>query len=401
MYRPSIGRDSAEGRIGPGAWLVGALKLLASLKLTVALMALAIFLVFAGTLAQVSIDMWEVIDQYFSAYLAWINIQVFFPPSFFPELHAKIPAFYFPFPGGAAIGLAMIANLLAAHAVRFKVYARGWQLWLGLLVIATGAWVTWMVIDAGHNKEGFQGEPFFQWSTFWNVLQLLLLAIAVGLFWPLVRLTWYSREARYVEAVLIAAAQCGLVVLLSWIHSRDFALSDSSLRILWQVIQGTAAGLVLLPGCWLLFRRRAGIVLIHAGILLMMFGQYIATVYNVEERMAIREGQTIQYGEDIRTTELAVIDPSNPDYDDVVVVPRELLLASMKQRQKISDERLPFDIEVLEYYKNADLERLKPGESAPADQGLGKDYRIKPARPSAGASSDATVDLAAAYVRSV
>ncbi len=392
-------REQLRRAAGRTSVVLRLLGILASLKLTVVLMALAIFLVFAGTLAQVSIDMWEVIDQYFSAYLAWINIQVFFPPSFFPQLHAKIPAIYFPFPGGATIGLAMIVNLLAAHAVRFKIYASGWRLLLGLLVMATGAWITWMVIDAGHNKEGFQGEPFFEWSTFWNVLQLLLLAIAVGLFWPLLKLTWWSQTPRYLEAVLIAAAQCGLVVLLSWIHSTDFSLSPSSLRILWQVIQGTAAGLVLLPGCWLLFGRRAGIVLIHAGILLMMFGQYIATVYNVEERMAIREGQTIQYGEDIRTTELAVIDGSHPEYDDVVVIPRELLLASLARQQKISDERLPFDVEVLEYHKNADLVRRKDTETAPADRGIGRDYRIEPLRPSAGASSDATVDLAAAYVR--
>lgn len=390
VARPSprkrfIGRDILDG--------------VASLKVTVVLMGLAIFLVFAGTLAQVSIDMWEVIDQYFSAYVAWINLQVFFPPSFFPHLHARIPAVYFPFPGGATIGLAMIINLLAAHALRFKVYARGWQLALGLVVVAIGCLVTWMVIDAGHNKEGFQGEPFFEWSTFWIAIKWLLGIGALGLTVPLVRLTWYAQTPRYFEAAVVAATQVGLVTLLAWLTSANASLSPSSLRILWQVLQGTAAGLVLLPGAWLLFRRRAGIVLIHGGILLMMLGQYIATVYNVEERMAIREGQTAHFAEDIRTTELAIIDPSDPKEDIVVVIPREILLNSYQHKHKITDDRLPFDVEVLDYYKNADLVRRDGSSSSPADQGLGRDYVIKPTRPSAGASSDQTVDLAAAYVR--
>src|SRR5687768_10445515 len=42
-----------------------ALKPLASLKLTVVLFAMSIFIVLAGTLAQVNHDIWEVIDLYF------------------------------------------------------------------------------------------------------------------------------------------------------------------------------------------------------------------------------------------------------------------------------------------------------------------------------------------------
>ena len=47
---------------------------LASLRLTVALFAMAIFLIFAGTMAQVDKDIWEVMDQYFRTWLAWIPL---------------------------------------------------------------------------------------------------------------------------------------------------------------------------------------------------------------------------------------------------------------------------------------------------------------------------------------
>ena len=62
------------------------LDTLASLRLTVLLFALAIVLIFAGTLAQVNKDIWEVMDLYFRAWFAWIPLQVFFPASFFPRL---------------------------------------------------------------------------------------------------------------------------------------------------------------------------------------------------------------------------------------------------------------------------------------------------------------------------
>src|SRR5258707_11247778 len=82
---------------------------LASLRLTVALFAMAIFLVFAGTLAQVDKDIWEVMNQYFRAWFAWIPLQVFFPQSFFSGEGLKVPGGIY-FPGGWLIGGAMGVN---------------------------------------------------------------------------------------------------------------------------------------------------------------------------------------------------------------------------------------------------------------------------------------------------
>ena len=52
---------------------------LASLKLTVCLFAVSIFLVFAGTLALIDDDIWYVTHHYFRCFFAWIELQVFFP----------------------------------------------------------------------------------------------------------------------------------------------------------------------------------------------------------------------------------------------------------------------------------------------------------------------------------
>ena len=90
------------------------LRPLASLKLTVTLFALAIFLVLAGTLAQTTHDIWWVLHHYFRAPLAWIELRVFFPPAWwadYPSLQNLTWAF--PFPGGFTIGGLMALNLLA------------------------------------------------------------------------------------------------------------------------------------------------------------------------------------------------------------------------------------------------------------------------------------------------
>src|SRR3990172_5139415 len=72
------------------------LESLASLKLTVWLMAMMIFLVLAGTLAQVEKEIWQGVDGYFRTLITWIDFQLFCPPSFFPN-RPQIPGgFYFP-----------------------------------------------------------------------------------------------------------------------------------------------------------------------------------------------------------------------------------------------------------------------------------------------------------------
>ncbi len=109
---------------------------IASLRVTVWLMALALFLVFCGTLAQVDQGIWTVLKTYFRSALVWIPLQIFveFGQIFFglsPTL--KVPG-SFPFPGGWLIGGLLLANLLAAHAVRFKL---SWKR-SGILLIHSG-----------------------------------------------------------------------------------------------------------------------------------------------------------------------------------------------------------------------------------------------------------------------
>ncbi len=163
---------------------------------------------------------------------------------------------------------------------------------------------------------------------------------------------------RKIERWLIVGGIALLTCLLVWFLAQGDAarFSDSSMRILWQLIKATFAGLVLLAGCIILFKKRAGIVLLHGGIGLMMLSELMVGTMAVETQMMVTEGQTINYVQDVREVEIAIIDKTNPKHDQVTVIPKSILLA--KQQQVVSDPKLPFDYELVEYYQNSSLRRV-------------------------------------------
>ena len=102
------------------------LKPIASLRLTVPLLFMAMVLVYAGTSAQKETGIWEVQHWYFHSFFCKIPFKYMLPLSEWWWQHASIrlpgvgSISKFPFLGGyTLIGLLLI-NLLAAHTVRFK-----------------------------------------------------------------------------------------------------------------------------------------------------------------------------------------------------------------------------------------------------------------------------------------
>ena len=373
------------------------LKPLASLKITVVLFALSIFLVLAGTLAQTKYDVWYVVHNYFRAPIAWIEFQVFFPKSFFPNL-GPVPG-VFPFPGGWLIGGAMAVNLFAAHAVRFTIQAKGSNLLSGLALLGLGMITTALVILGG-SSDGLKGAPVFEWSTLWTICKVVLAGLCAAAVWGSAQIAperTVERRVAFTLTGLLAA-----VVALLFVKGETFALGDSSMRILWQLIQGTLAGGVLLAGCWLLFKKRAGIVLLHGGIGLMMLSELLVGTTAIEGQMHIREGDTVNFVQDIRSVELAVIDTSDEREDHVTVIPHSLIVANDPSQNPeagvISDEKLPFDVRVVQFLKNSDVRMLKPDEKNPATKGLGLEMFAEEAAASTGTTNSEKVDESAIYV---
>ncbi len=341
---PHMLRDRRP-QAGPRGTLQRLLAPLASLKLTVALFALAIFLVFAGTLAQASHDVWWVLHNYFRNLVAWIDFQVFFPPAWFPSWQHVPGGFYFP--GGFAIGGLMAINLLTAHGLRFKIQAGGARLTSGLAVIVAGCFFLWLVIAAGPGTDGVQAAMPIDWRVLWRLFLIGLGVLCVGIAAALGMLG----EERKMERRLLGIVGAAMLALLAFllfkidVNSINPDSMRSAVRILWQVLEAGAAALVLLAGCILVFRKRAGIVLLHAGIALIMANELVVHFLHKEAQMTINEGQTTNFASDIRSVELAVVgNDSNPTQDDVTVVPEQMLRESLQKQKPIDSSSLPFDV---------------------------------------------------------
>ena len=235
------------------------LKPIASLKLTVVIFALSIFLIFAGTLAQVHSGIWTVVDQYFRSLVVTIDLQIFVPREV-----ARIPGAIW-FPGGLTLGVAMFINLVAAHTVRFK----------------------------------------------------------------------FSK-------------------------------------------------------------KRIGIILTHLGVILLLVGEFVTGFAAKEGNMTILEGATVNFVEDIRSAEFAIIDRSDP-IDDLVTVIPDLFIPNTGT---IAHDTLPFTIRIDEWLPNSRI--VGPMQTPPDRKGLADSGSLSQLAalplPRANGVDGANVDVPSAYV---
>jgi hypothetical protein len=177
----------------------------------------------------------------------------------------------------------------------------------------------------------------------------------------------------------------------SWQVPGSFPLPGGQLLFWALLVNLLAAHLVRFKISW----KRSGILLIHGGVLLMMAGEFITRTFAVEGVMTVEEGGSSSYVSDLRHYELAVLAPAGTDRDHVVAVPA----ARLKPGQTDRDDRLPFDIEVLEYFPNSDIRKPAPGDANPATAGYGRDLLAVSQPPVSGTSQEQNTDFPAAYVR--
>jgi hypothetical protein len=247
---PAATAARPKSRIHP---IKRALSIIASLRLTVFLMALSLILVFAGTLAQIDAGIWSVVGNYFRSWFVWIPFQLFVK---FGQIFFRLPEEWHlpgsvPYPAGYTIGFALLFNLLAAHAVRFK---------------------------------------------------------------------------------------------LSW--------------------------------------KRAGIIMLHSGLVVMMIGEFITGQFAVEGNMPIENQLSSNYLESRQNYQIVIVDTTDPKENVEVAIPISLV----KKGGIIKNDALPFDVVVDRYYPNANLVTEK-----------GKLQAVE-APVKGGASTSGGEDMPAAYL---
>jgi hypothetical protein len=98
--------------------------------------------------------------------------------------------------------------------------------------------------------------------------------------------------------------------------------------------------------------KKTGIVLLHSGLILLLVGQLFADIFvDLESQMRLDQGETKNYSESFYFDELAVIDTSAIDSDEVISIPASRLF-------KGNNIDLPVDrlrVVINDYYPNSAL----------------------------------------------
>jgi hypothetical protein len=222
----------------------------------VVLFALSLILVFYGTWAQVDEGIWYVVSKYFRSLYVWIPLDVIL----FKSIDES--PFSIPFPGGWLLGGLLLTNLLAAHALRF-------------------------------------------------------------------RMTW----------------------------------------------------------------KRSGIFVLHAGLIVMMLGEFFTGLTATEGIMSIVEGRSTNYVHDLHKAELAIINVADPKVDDTVAIPNRVL-----RQGSASHPKLPFDIELVQYMLNSHDEDVDPAKPNQATAGFGLHKTVVEIPVFSGADPNQKYDHPAAYI---
>jgi hypothetical protein len=109
--------------------------------------------------------------------------------------------------------------------------------------------------------------------------------------------------------------------------------------------------------------KRSGILLIHAGLIVLMLSELVTGLFAVEAKMSIAEGEAVNFVDESREYELALTNSSDPKTDEVVVIPGRVI----RYGGIIRNDLLPVDVDIVQFLKNSDLVPLRDGEESGPD----------------------------------
>ena len=119
--------------------------------------------------------------------------------------------------------------------------------------------------------------------------------------------------------------------------------------------------------------QKAGLWIVHIGLILLIAGEFATGAFQVDTSMAIEVGQTVNYVESPRLMELAVIDTTDPAFDDVYSIPE----ATLAREGTITIPGTPVSIRVKKFFRNATLSALGQGDApSMATAGVGPGVKV-------------------------
>lgn len=116
--------------------------------------------------------------------------------------------------------------------------------------------------------------------------------------------------------------------------------------------------------------KKSGLLLTHLGLLVLLLGQLFTGLLQEEYQLRVSEGETKSYSESPQFNELAIIDATDAEMDDVVAIPEKLL----NGHAALQHPKLPFRVVVKDYFPNAVVQmrnQVPNAPPSPATTGMG------------------------------
>jgi ResB-like family len=155
----------------------------------------------------------------------------------------------------------------------------------------------------------------------------------------------YEAENRYFKSFFLYFTPPGTTLKLPWFPSGYLVGGLLLVNLI-------AAHLARFKFTW----KKAGIMVLHSGVILLLLGQLFTSLFQVESQMRLDQGETKNYSLSYYHDELALIDTSASDSDQVISIPDSQLYKGHKIVLPVDSLEVGID----EYFINSAL--LRPDQ---------------------------------------
>jgi len=155
----------------------------------------------------------------------------------------------------------------------------------------------------------------------------------------------YEAENRYFKSFFLYFTLPGTTLRLPWFPSGYLVGGLLLVNLI-------AAHLARFKFTW----KKAGIMVLHSGVILLLLGQLFTSLFQVESQMRLDQGETKNYSLSYYHDELALIDTSGSDSDRVISIPDSQLYKGHKIVLPVDSLEVGID----EYFINSAL--LRPDQ---------------------------------------